>query len=64
MLSEVDIAGIYVAPIAVYALAALPILLVLRWVFWQAGVLGRVWHPALFEFAVYCIVLSALVLLV
>ncbi len=64
MLSEVDIAGIYVAPIAVYALAALPPLLALRWLFWRTGVLDRVWHPALFEFAIYLIVLAALILLV
>lgn len=64
MLSEVDIAGVYVAPIAVYALAALPVTLVLRTVFWRIGLLSRVWHPALFEFAIYVIVLALLILLV
>lgn len=64
MLSEVNIAGIYVAPIAVYALAALPITLVLRVVFFRTGLRARAWHPALFELAVYVIVLALLILLV
>jgi hypothetical protein len=64
MLSEVDVDGIYVAPIVVYGVLALPITLVLRAILFRLGALRLVWHPALFIFAVYVGILSLLVLLV
>ncbi|MBV9814471.1 MAG: DUF1656 domain-containing protein [Alphaproteobacteria bacterium] len=36
----------------------------LRWVAARFGLLRYVWHPSLFVFAVYMIVLSSLVLLI
>ena len=63
MLSEADFEGILFAPIVVYALAALPVTLALRFVLSRIGVLRRVWHLALFEVALYLSVLSLLVLL-
>jgi hypothetical protein len=63
MIAEVDIAGIYVAPIVVYALAALPIFLLLRVVLARLGFWRAVWHPALVETALYLSILSLLVLL-
>ncbi len=64
MLSEVDVEGIYVAPIVVYAAVSLPITLFFRSLSWRIGLLGVVWHPALFVFAVYLSVLSLLVIFV
>jgi protein AaeX len=62
MLSEIDVGGIYVAPIVVYAIAAIPPFLILRWVLGRLGVLRNIWHPALFELAGYVTLLSLLIL--
>ena len=62
MLSEVDVGGIYVAPIVVYAVAAIPLFLILRWVLGRLGMLRTIWHPALFELAIYATLLSLLIL--
>jgi hypothetical protein len=64
MLSEVDVGGIYVAPIAVYAVSAIPLFLILRSALGHLGVLRNIWHPALFELAVYVTLLSVLLLAV
>jgi hypothetical protein len=64
MLSEVDLGGIYVAPIVVYGIAAIPLFLVFRWVLGHLGVLRHIWHPALFQLAVYVTLLSLLILAV
>jgi hypothetical protein len=60
---EIDIFGVYVAPMALMVIAAWLILIPLRILATRLGVLRHVWHPALFEFAVYMIVLSSIVLL-
>ena len=64
MLSECSLAGVLFAPIVIYALAALPITLLLLAVLWRIGFMRLVWHLALFEVALYLSVLSLLVLLV
>jgi hypothetical protein len=64
MLSEVDVGGIYVAPIVVYGVAAIPLFLILRWMLGHLGVLRTIWNPALFELAVYVTLLSLLILAV
>ena len=64
MLSEVDIGGIYVAPIVVYAAAALPVALIIRAALWRIGLLRQLWHPALFVFAVYVSTLALMVMFV
>ncbi|SEE75672.1 Protein of unknown function [Rhizobiales bacterium GAS191] len=61
---EVNLFGVYVAPIAVMMVAAWLILIPLRRVADHFGLLRHVWHPALFAFAVYLIALSCIVLLV
>ncbi len=61
--SEIDLSGVYVAPISVMMGAAWLLLIPLRRAAASAGLLRRVWHPALCEFAVYLIVLSLMVLL-
>ena len=63
MITELNIAGIYMAPIVLYAMVALPIFLVLRTLLARAGFWRLVWHPALFETALYLSILSLLILL-
>jgi hypothetical protein len=61
--SEVDLFGVYVAPISMMMIAAWVVIVVLRRTADRFGLLRHVWHPALFEFAIYMIVLSFIVLL-
>lgn len=61
---EADLLGVYVAPISIMMLIAWLVVIVLRRVAVRLGVLQYVWHPALFVFSVYIIVLSSIVLLV
>jgi protein AaeX len=61
-LYEINLFGVYVAPIAVLMVLAWGLLIGLRRVVARAGVLQDVWHPALFTLAIYVIVLSSLVL--
>ena len=61
---EVDLLGVYVAPISVMMVAAWFATVVLRRVAGRFGLLAQVWHPALFVFAVYIIVLSSIVLVI
>lgn len=62
--TEVNLFGVYIAPISVIMVAAWFVTIWLRWGAARFGLLRYVWHPALFVFAVYMIVLSSMVLLV
>ena len=59
---EINLFGVYVAPISVIMVVAWFVTIWLRWSAARFGVLRSVWHPALFVFAVYMIVLSSIVL--
>lgn len=59
---EVDLFGVYVAPVSVMLVLAWVITIVLRRAAARFGLLRYVWHPALFVFSVYMIVLSSIVL--
>ena len=61
---EVNLLGVYVAPISVMIVAAWFVTMVLRRVAGRFGLLAYVWHPALLVFTVYIIVLSIIVLAV
>ena len=63
-LSEVNLFGVYVAPISVMMVVAWLATITLRRVLVRFGLLRCVWHPALFVFAVYMILLSSIVLLI
>jgi hypothetical protein len=63
-LSEVNLFGVYVAPISVMMVLAWLTTITLRRVLVRFGLLRYVWHPALFVFAVYMILLSSIVLLI
>jgi protein AaeX len=62
--SEINLFGVYVAPISILIVAAWILTIALRWVADRFGLLAFVWHPALFVFAVYMILLSSIVLLI
>jgi hypothetical protein len=61
---EIDLLGIYVAPISLLIIAAWFVTIALRRIADRFGVMRHVWHPALFVFAVYIIVLSSMVLVI
>ena len=61
---EIDLLGVYVAPISLLIIAAWFITIALRRIADRFGVMRHVWHPALFVFAVYIIVLSSIVLVI
>jgi hypothetical protein len=60
---EINFFGVYVAPIVLLMLVAWIITEALQVVAAQCGLLRRAWHPALFVFATYLIVLSSIVLM-
>jgi protein AaeX len=62
--TEINLFGVYVAPISVMMAAAWLITIALRRIANRFGLLRYVWHPALFVFAVYIIVLSSWILIV
>jgi protein AaeX len=61
--AEINLFGVYVAPISVMMVAAWMVTVGLRRFAASSGLLQHVWHPALFVFAIYMIVLSSIVLL-
>ena len=63
-LSEVNLLGVYVAPISVMMVVAWLATITLRRVLVRFDLMRYVWHPALFVFAVYMILLSSIVLLI
>ena len=60
--TEINLFGVYVAPISLMMVAAWVVTIVLRRLAARFGLLRYVWHPSLFVFAVYMIVLSSMVL--
>jgi hypothetical protein len=61
---EINVLGVYIAPISLPILAAWFVTVALRRVASRFGLLRHVWHPALFVFGVYMIVLSSMVLVI
>jgi hypothetical protein len=62
--AEIDLFGVYVAPISLMTVAAWFVTIALRQVASRFGLLRYVWHPALFVFSVYIIILSSWILIV
>jgi hypothetical protein len=62
-LAEIDIFGVYVAPISLMMIATWLVTIALRGAAGRFGLLRYVWHPALFTFSVYIIVLSSWILI-
>jgi protein AaeX len=61
---EIDLFGVYVAPISLLMVMAWIATVASRWIASRFGLLRYVWHPALFVFAIYIIVLSSMVLII
>ena len=61
---EINLFGVYVAPISMMLVAAWVITMFLRRATARFGLLNRVWHPALFELSVFVVILSAIILVV
>lgn len=62
--TEINLFGVYVAPMSLMMVASWAITVGLRQFAARFGLLRHVWHPSLFVFAVYMIVLSSMVLLI
>jgi hypothetical protein len=62
--SEVNVLGVYIAPISILIVAAWIATVALRRVADRFGLLGLVWHPALFVFSIYVVILSLIVLFI
>ena len=62
--TEINLFGVYVAPMSLMMVAAWVVTIGLRRFAARFGLLRYVWHPSLFVFSVYMIVLSTMVLAV
>jgi uncharacterized protein DUF1656 len=62
--TEINLFGVYVAWISLTMVGAWLVTIALRLAANRFGLLRYVWHPALFMFAVYIIVLSSWILVV
>jgi hypothetical protein len=62
--TEINLFGVYVAPMSLLMIAAWVVTITLRRVASRFDLLRHIWHPALFVFAVYIIVLSSSALIV
>jgi hypothetical protein len=62
--TEIDLFGVYVAPISLMMVAAWLIVVALRRIAARFSLIRFVWHPSLFAFSLYIIVLSSIVLIV
>lgn len=60
--TEINLFGVYVAPMSVMLVAAWVITITLRRFAARFGLFRYVWHPSVFVFSVYVIVLSSIVL--
>ncbi len=61
MIAEAAIGGMFLAPIVIYGVAAGLIFAACRFMLGVTGLLQRLWHPALFEVALFVSILSLLV---
>ena len=60
--SEINLLGVYVAPMSMLMLVAWLATLALLRASGRFGLVRHVWHPALFVLAIYVIALSSMVL--
>ncbi|MFZ2005234.1 MAG: DUF1656 domain-containing protein [Stellaceae bacterium] len=60
--TELDLFGVYIAPISVMVVVAWALTIVLRRTTARFGLLNHVWHPALFVLSVFVMILSGIIL--
>jgi hypothetical protein len=58
---EINLFGVLISPFVPLMVVAFAITMVLRWVAVELGWVRGIWHPALFEFSVFLIILTATV---
>jgi protein AaeX len=63
-LTEINVFGVYVAPISLQMVVTWLVTMALRGAVSRFDLLRHVWHPALFVFSVYIIILSSWILIV
>lgn len=61
MIGELDLYGVFIPPLLLWVVVALPLTAVLRWILRWAGFYRLVWHRPLFDFALLVIVLGVIV---
>ncbi|BCJ08913.1 MULTISPECIES: DUF1656 domain-containing protein [Pseudomonas] len=59
---DFEVGGVYLPPIAQALLLALPLFVLVDALLRRVGVLAFVWHPALFQGALYTAICAALLL--
>ena len=59
MISELNIAGVFVPPLLVWGLIALPISAVARFVLARLGFYRLVWHRPLVDLSLFVLILAA-----
>ena len=63
MFTEAQVAGILFAPIVLYCLLGAIVFVPLRFLLGRLRIFSAVWHPALFELALYVIITGAIICL-
>ena len=61
MIGEVDVYGVFVPPLLIWVVAALPVTALIRRLFVRVGLYRFVWHRPLFDLALLVIVLGGVV---
>ena len=64
MIREIDLFGVYLPPILVYAAGTAVLWLLFRRLLSSAGFYRLVWHPPLFNAALFVLILAAIVAIV
>jgi protein AaeX len=62
--NEINLFGLYVAPITVIMAAAWVVYVLVRRMGDRFGLTQRLWRPALFELALYVIILSSIIVMI
>jgi protein AaeX len=60
--TDINVFGVYIAPISLLMVVAWFIAIGVRRLVARFGLLNYVWHPALFSFSIYLIVLCSITL--
>ncbi|HWL83233.1 MAG TPA: DUF1656 domain-containing protein [Roseomonas sp.] len=60
MIAELDLYGVFLPALLVWALLAYPVTVLLRWVLRRAGLYRWIWHAPLFDFALFVLVLGGI----
>lgn len=61
MIGEIDVYGVFVSPLLIWVMAALPVAALVRRLFARAGLYRFVWHRPLFDLALLIVVLGGVV---